>query len=176
MSWPDEAYCFLSRDLTIHRPTVPMIRTEAEYKNAQEKLDQEQETLQRQREQLEEMDLSEEEVEQALEPMISFRDQLREEIETYEQMRRGDLSALHDLRSIGRWLIGARIAKGWSLSELAEKLDVSVQQVSRDEQNEYKGITARRAQRILDALGVRFRLEVEEPVFDKENDREAVAA
>jgi len=49
-----------------------MIRTEAEYKNAQEKLDQEQDTLQRQREQLEEMDLSEEEVERALEPLISF--------------------------------------------------------------------------------------------------------
>jgi ribosome-binding protein aMBF1 (putative translation factor) len=153
-----------------------MIRTDAEYEKAQEKLDQEQETLQRQREQLEEMDLSEEEVERALEPMVSFRDQLREEIETYEQMRRGDLSALHDLRSIGRWLIGARIAKGWSLSQLADELSVSVQQVSRDEQNEYKGITTHRAQRILDALGVRFRLEVEEPVLDDENDQEVVAA
>jgi ribosome-binding protein aMBF1 (putative translation factor) len=153
-----------------------MIRTDAEYKKAQEKLDQEQKTLQRQREQLEEMDLSEEEVERALEPMVSFRDQLREEIETYEQMRRGDLSALHDLRSIGRWLIGARIAKGWSLSQLADELDVSVQQVSRDEQNEYEGITTRRAQRILDALGVRFRLEVEEPVLDDGDEEDAVPA
>jgi ribosome-binding protein aMBF1 (putative translation factor) len=153
-----------------------MIRTEAEYKKAQEKLDQERETLRRQREQLEEMDLSEEEVERALEPMVSFRDQLREEIETYEQMRRGDLSALHDLRSIGRWLIGARIAKGWSLSELADELDVSVQQVSRDEQNEYEGITTRRAQRILDALGVQFRLEVEEPILEDEDTRETAAA
>jgi len=151
-----------------------MIRTDAEYKNAQEKLDQEQETLQRQREQLEEMDLSGEEVERALEPMISFRDQLREEIETYERMRRGDLSALHNLNSIGRWLIGARIAKGWSLSKLADKLDVSVQQVSRDEQNEYHGITTKRAQRILETLGVRFRLEVEEPVLSGEEDREKV--
>ena len=45
------------------------------------------------------MDLSEEEVEWALGPLISFRDQLREEIETYERMRRGDLSALHDLEA-----------------------------------------------------------------------------
>jgi ribosome-binding protein aMBF1 (putative translation factor) len=153
-----------------------MIRTEAEYKNAQKKLDQEQETLQRQREQLGEIDLSDEEVERALEPMISFRDQLREEIETYEQMRRGDLPDLHDLRSIGQWLIGARIAKGWSLSQLADKLDVSVQQVSRDEQNEYEGITAHRAQRILDALGVRFRLEIEEPVAEETADREPAVA
>jgi len=153
-----------------------MIRTEAEYKNAQEKLDQEQDTLQRHREQLEEMDLSEEEVERALEPLISFRDQLREEIETYERMRRGDLSALHNLNSIGRWLIGARIAKGWSLSKLADKLDVSVQQVSRDEQNEYHGITTKRAQRILETLGVRFRLEVEEPILEDEGNRETAVA
>ena len=158
-----------------------MIRTDTEYKKAQEKLDHQQETLQRQREQLEEMDLLEEEVERALEPMISFRDGLREEIETYEQMRRGDLPDLHDLRSIGQWLIGTRIAKGWSLSRLADELDVSVQQVSRDEQNEYEGITARRAQRILDALGVRFRLELGEPVLDDDvpddaGDREAIPA
>jgi hypothetical protein len=44
--------------------------------------------------------------------MLSFRDQLREEIGTYDWTRRGDLSVLHDLQSIGRWLIGARIAKG----------------------------------------------------------------
>ena len=154
----------------------PMIRTDTEYTNAQQRLDQEQETLQRQREQLEEMDLSEEEVQRALQPLISFRDQLREEIETYERMRRGDLSVLHTLTSIGRWLIGARIAKGWSLSQLADALDVSVQQVSRDETNEYRGITTERAQRILDALGVRFRLEVEEPVVRDEGDRTVAAA
>jgi len=153
-----------------------MIRTETEYRNAQERLEQERETLQRQREQLEEMDFSEEGVERALGPLISFRDQLLEEIETYERMRRGDLSALHDLRTIGRWLIGARIAKGWSLSDLADALDVSVQQVSRDENNEYQGISTERAQRILDALGVRFCLEVEEPIPQNDDKQRAVPA
>jgi len=153
-----------------------MIRTETEYRNAQERLEQERETLQRQREQLEEMDFSEEEMKRALGPLISFRDQLLEEIETYERMRRGDLSALHDLRTIGRWLIGARIAKGWSLSDLADALDVSVQQVSRDENNEYQGISTERAQRILDALGVRFRLEVEEPIPQNDDKQRAVPA
>lgn len=153
-----------------------MIRTDAEYKKAQEKLRREKETLQRQREQLEEMDLSEEEVERALEPIISMRDGLREEIETYERMRRGDLAVLHDLRHVGQWLIGARIARGWSLSRLAEELGVSVQQVSRDEKNEYHGITARRAQRILDTLGVQFRLEVEEPILEDEEGRMTTVA
>ncbi|WP_103027487.1 helix-turn-helix domain-containing protein [Salinibacter altiplanensis] len=114
--------------------------------------------LRQQRKQLEGIDLSDEEVERALEPMISFRNQLREEIETCKQMRRGGLSRLQDLRGIGRWLIGARIAKGWSLSRLADELDVSLQQVSREEQNEHGGITTCGTQRILDALGVHFRL------------------
>jgi len=146
-----------------------MIRTEAEYRKAQERLEQDAKTIQMQREQLEEMDLSDEEVDRALGPMISFRDQLREEVETYERMRRGDLETLHNLTSIGRWLIGARIAKGWSMSDLADALDVSVQQVSRDENNEYRSVTAERAQRILEALGVRFRAEVEEPLLDAGN-------
>jgi len=141
-----------------------MIRTEAAYERAQERLGQEAETIQQQRAQLESMDLTEEEVQRALEPMRSFRDQLQEEIATYEQMRRGSMEALHSLTSIGRWLIGARIAKGWSLSDLAEALDVSVQQVSRDENNEYRGITAERAQRILDALDVEFTMDLDAPI------------
>lgn len=150
-----------------------MIRTKAEYKNVHDRLEQEAETLQRQKAQLEKMDLSEEEVKRALEPLISFRNQLQEEIEAYERMRRGDLSDLHDLRNIGRWLIGARIAKGWSLSDLADALDVSVQQVSRDENNEYHGISTERAQRILDALNVRFRIKIEEPIV-RDNDKKEV--
>jgi transcriptional regulator with XRE-family HTH domain len=91
-------------------------------------------------------------------------------------MRRGDLSALHELRSIGQWIIGVRIAKGWFLSDLADVLDVSVHQVSRDESNQYQDISTERAQRILDALGVRFPLEVEEPIPQDSNDQKAVPA
>jgi transcriptional regulator with XRE-family HTH domain len=50
------------------------------------------------------------------------------------------------------------------VTELAEALGVSVQQVSRDEKGEYHGVSAKRAQHILDVLGVRFRAEVEEPL------------
>ena len=142
-----------------------MIRTDAEYRSALERLDQEAETIERQRAHLrKEMDLTDEELERAMQPMISFRAQLEDEVETYERMRRGDLGALYNLRGVGRWLIGARIARGWSVTELAGALGVSVQQVSRDETNDYHGISAERAQRILEVLGVRFRAEVEEPL------------
>ena len=92
-----------------------MIRTEAAYERAQERLGherlgQEAETIQQQRAQLESMDLAGEEVQRAMEPMRSFRDQLEEEIATYEQMRRGSTEALHSLTSIGRWLIETLIS------------------------------------------------------------------
>ena len=40
--------------------------------------------------------------------------------------------------------------------QLAERLGVHESQVLRDERNDYRGVTAERAQRILEALGVRF--------------------
>lgn len=62
-----------------------MICTETEYKNARDRLQQTRQILQRQRERLEETGLSEAEVERALGPLISFRDQRREEVNAYEQ-------------------------------------------------------------------------------------------
>ncbi|HKC76557.1 MAG TPA: helix-turn-helix transcriptional regulator [Chloroflexota bacterium] len=59
---------------------------------------------------------------------------------------------LQGLTSIGQLLIAARIANGLSQRELADRLGVSETQVSRDERNEYHGITVERAQRILDCL------------------------
>jgi transcriptional regulator with XRE-family HTH domain len=58
-------------------------------------------------------------------------------------------------------LIAARIAQGLSQRELAERLGVHETQVSRDERNEYHGITVERADRILEALGVEVRTVVE---------------
>jgi hypothetical protein len=47
---------------------------------------------------------------------------------------------------------------------MAERLGAHESQVSRDERNEYHGVTVERASRILDALGVRFRSEIEQPI------------
>lgn len=55
---------------------------ETEHGNVQERLRKEKKTLQNQRKQLEWMDLSAEDTQPALGPLISFRNQLREEIKT----------------------------------------------------------------------------------------------
>ena len=49
-------------------------------------------------------------------------------------------------------LISIRIAQGMSQRELARRLNVHESQVSRDERNEYLGITLERAVKVLDAL------------------------
>ena len=58
-------------------------------------------------------------------------------------------------------LIALRIAKGVSQRDLAERLGTHESQVSRDERNEYHGVTVERANRILEALGVEVRSVVE---------------
>ena len=139
-----------------------MIRSEKEYREAVERLRQDEEVLALQKEKLEELRLSEEEVRRALEPMLSFRAKLEEEVEWYERVRRRDFGIIRDLSAIGTLLIALRIANGLSQRELAEKLGVSEAQVSRDERNEYHGITVDRAQRVLDAMNETLTSRVED--------------
>lgn len=120
--------------------------------------------IQQQRARLREMGIEGEELERALHPALSFHDQLREEAETYERIKRGELEPLYNLANIGRLLIGARIAMDLTQRELAERLGVSESVISRDERNEYHGVSVDKAQRVLEALKIRVRLEVEEPI------------
>jgi DNA-binding Xre family transcriptional regulator len=139
-----------------------VIRSEKEYREAIERLRQDEEVLALQKEKLEGLGLSEEEVRRALEPMLSFRAQLEEEVEWYERVRRRDFGIIRDLSAVGTLLIALRIANGLSQRELADKVGVSEAQVSRDERNEYHGITVDRAQRVLDAMNETLTSRVED--------------
>jgi DNA-binding XRE family transcriptional regulator len=141
-----------------------MIRTDTEYRRSLERLEEGAKYLELQRKQFKDLGLTKEETERAMGPTLSFHEGLKEEIELYERMKRGDLGTLTSLTGVGYWLIGLRIAKGWTQKELAEALGVSEAQVSRDETNEYYGITLERAQRILETMGLQFRMEAEVPV------------
>ena len=134
-----------------------MIRTEREYQVAVERLRQEQERLASHRAHLEEVGLGPDEIARVTGPMRSFHDQLAEEVESYERLKRGEVGELTNLHGLGRALVTLRIAFGLTQRELAERLGVHESQVSRDERNEYHGITVDRASRIMDALGVNMR-------------------
>ncbi|MGH2409393.1 MAG: helix-turn-helix domain-containing protein [Chloroflexota bacterium] len=139
-----------------------MIRNEKEYQEAQRRLKEDQDFIAAQRRALEGLALSAEEIERAMEPARSFHAQLVEEVEWYERVRRRDFETIHSLKAIGRLLIAARIANGLTQQELAERLGVSQAQVSRDERNEYHGITVERAQLILDRLGEKVTARLDE--------------
>lgn len=131
---------------------VEMIGNEAEYQEALRRLEQDRHVAVKQKGALVKASLTEEEVERGMEPLLSFQAQLAEEVEWYENVRRRNFPIIRHLTAVGRLLIALRIANGISQRELADRLGVSESVVSRDERNEYHGITVERAQRVLDAL------------------------
>ncbi|MGO9274668.1 MAG: helix-turn-helix domain-containing protein [Terriglobia bacterium] len=138
-----------------------MIRNETEYQEASARLADERKRLADHRARLKEAGLSDEEIKRVIDPMESFHLQLKEEVESYERLKRGEFEELENLRGFGHLLISLRIAQGISQRELAKRLNVHESQVSRDERNEYFGITLERAVKILDALHVRLHTKVE---------------
>jgi DNA-binding XRE family transcriptional regulator len=137
-----------------------MIRNETEYQEASRRLTEERERLAKLRDRLREEGKSTSEIKRVTDPIKSFQLQLAEEVESYECLRRGQFSELTNFLGLGRLLIGLRIARGMSQRELAEKLGVHESQVSRDERNEYNGLTVERASRILDVLSARVTSQV----------------
>lgn len=142
-----------------------MIRNETEYGEAVSRLRDEAARLAEQKATLVDMGLAPEDVERALDPFRSFHLQLREEVEYYEHLRRGEVGALRNLHGLGQMLVGLRIARGLTQRQLGDLLGVHESQVSRDERNEYHRLTVERASRILDALRVRLDSRIEEPVL-----------
>jgi ribosome-binding protein aMBF1 (putative translation factor) len=137
-----------------------MIRNESEYQEASKRLDEETQRLEQHRDRLKETGLNDEEIKRVIDPLASFHLQLREEVDAYERLKRGEFEELDNLRGLGHLLITSRIAQGLTQRELARRLGVHETQVSRDERNEYFGITLERAAKILDALSVRLRTQV----------------
>lgn len=134
-----------------------MIRNETEYQEAVRRLTEERKRLAAHQERLGEAGLTSAEVKRSIDPLRSFQAQLEEEIGSYERLKRGDVDPLLNLHGLGRSLVALRIARGISQRELAERLDVHESQVSRDERNDYHGITVERATRVLDALKVQMK-------------------
>ncbi len=138
-----------------------MIRNDAEYKEAVARLAAEQERLAEHRARLKTAGLSDEEIKRVTDPMEAFRLQFVEEVESYERLKRGEFDDLENFRGLGHLLVSLRIAQGISQRELAKRLGVHESQVSRDERNEYFGITLERTMKVVDALKVRLRTKVE---------------
>ncbi|HEY9786720.1 MAG TPA: helix-turn-helix transcriptional regulator [Candidatus Obscuribacterales bacterium] len=121
-----------------------------------------------QRKHFEDIGLTPEQVNRALEPAYSFHEQLKEEVEWYERIKRRDFGTIDTLTALGPLLVALRIANGITQKELANRLNVDESQVSRDERNEYHGISLERAQRIINALGEKLIIRVDDKTDNKE--------
>ena len=137
-----------------------MIRTESEYRETLKHIEQSEQAFRDEEARLKAQGLDRAQVKRMLDPSRAFYEQIRAEVNTYERLKRGEFDELHNLGGIGNLLIGARIASGLSQRDLAERLAVHESQVSRDERNEYNGVTVDRASRILEALGVEITTQV----------------
>lgn len=134
-----------------------MIRTEEEYQAALARVEDEEQAMVKERERLIAQGISPEHADIALEPYIAFRMQFLDEIEEYEKLRRGQIEDIENLGGLGRRLVLLRLYRRMTQKELAERLGVSVQQVSRDEKNEYHNAGTDKIRRVLEALGVVMR-------------------
>jgi len=82
---------------------------------------------------------------------------LENQVRQYDQLKSGEiqLPAIDRLDQIAPFIVKIRIAKGISQTELARRLGVSKQVVSRHEEDEYQGVSMSRLQEILDSMGVK---------------------
>lgn len=83
---------------------------------------------------------------------------LRDEIEEYEALRDGGTTVIEasSLAGLADTLIKARIARGWTQRQLADRLGVAEQQVQRYESTDYRSANLARLCDIAEALGIAF--------------------
>jgi len=122
-----------------------MIENETEYQEAVRRQRDERERLAQHRRRLAEAGLAADEVKCALDPLRSFHEQLTEEVESYERLKRGEFAELRNLHGLGTMLVALRIAHGLTQRGLAQRPGVHESQVSRDERNEFLAISVERA-------------------------------
>jgi len=137
-----------------------MIRTETEYQEALRRLKEGARQLKAQQDELEKLDLSKAEIRRGMAPVLTFHEQLNDEVQSYERLRRGDKKELANFQELGQILIALRIVSGLTQRQLAERLGVHETQVSRDERNDYHGVTIDRANRVIKSLGFELRYNV----------------
>ena len=83
--------------------------------------------------------------------------QLEDELTEYDRLRSGKLTLprVKRLDQIAPFIAKIRIAKGVTQTELARRLGVSKQVISRYEESDYQSVGIARLQEILDAIGAK---------------------
>jgi HTH-type transcriptional regulator / antitoxin HipB len=96
-----------------------------------------------------------------LDSLNSQLEELHEEVEEYEKLKEGKIERLEfTFEELPNALIKARVIRGLTQEQLAERLGVKPQQVQRDEANRYASASFAKILEIQRALDIEIREEV----------------
>jgi transcriptional regulator with XRE-family HTH domain len=129
-----------------------MIRTKGEYESTLAAISEMEAGIPAEEQRLRDMGCPEEKLDRMMGPYLSRLAEIRYEAQLYERIRSGDLSMFSSPDDDELVLVAARIARGLTQRQLAERLGVNESQISRDERNSYRGITVERRREIARAL------------------------
>jgi ribosome-binding protein aMBF1 (putative translation factor) len=91
----------------------------------------------------------------SLDAMRSQLEDLERDLKTYDDLKRGRgrKSLAGTFAELGALLIQARIARGWTQRELAERLGLQMQKIQQYEATEYEAASLARLLQVWEALG-----------------------
>lgn len=82
--------------------------------------------------------------------------ELRQEIREYDSLKKRDTFEISDFDQLPELLIKARIARGLTQKQLAERLNLKAQQIQRYENTDYRTVSLARLVAIARALNVKL--------------------
>jgi len=132
-----------------------MLRTEKELEGAKKQLSKLNELYETQMTELQGKGLSKKQAEESLSSSFTYAKQCQEEIDLYERLKKGELPPEDHFASLGRYFVAARIARKMTQRQLAERLNVKESAVSRDERNEYHGMSTDKMYKVAAVLGLK---------------------
>jgi ribosome-binding protein aMBF1 (putative translation factor) len=133
-----------------------MMKTDKECELAKVQLSKLTELYESQLKDLKSKGLTEAQAKDSLSSSWTYAMQCKEEIELYKKLKKGKLPPMQHFSTKGKYFVAARIAKGMTQRELAEKLGVKESAVSRDERNEYHGMSVEKMERLAEALNIKI--------------------
>ena len=141
---------------------MAIITTDKQYRVSQRKVTEmlQQENLTRKLQK--EKGVSDKHIDLVLAPVVCFREGIEHEIREYEEIVKGNIpDYMKRIENIGLFLIPLRIKQGWTQTELAKQLGVPQSQISRDERNEYHGVSLPTIKKHLNLYDVKIKMEIE---------------
>ena len=137
-----------------------MIKNISTYKKTLKDIDLQEKHIANEKLRFRQMGLTEEQVKQAIQPLLSFLENLREDAIEYEEIKAGNFENMTSLHSIGKLLVAGRIFKEVTQGELASRLGVAESQISRDEKNEYYGSSIEKLVSVSTALEIDIEISI----------------